>query len=135
MRLTAFITLLIVLVLPCPVALAEDTSEASPDTASDVSAAKDWEFFLAPIYLWAASSSGKMTVRGIQVDVDESFSDVVDNLDGALISHFEAHYKQRWGIFADLMYIRLNPDDVLTPIGNIGIGYTELLAELGGFYR
>jgi hypothetical protein len=102
--------------------LADDASKISPDGDSDSSIAKNWEWSLAPMYLWAASIDGDLTVRGIEVDVNESFSDILDNLDGALMFHFEGLYKQRWGFIADLMYIRLNPDDESTPFGDISIG-------------
>ena len=135
MRLKTGITLLFVLVLLHSVALAEDASKTGPDANSDTSTAKNWEFSLAPMYLWAASVDGDMTVKGVKVDVNESFSDTIENMDGAIMFHFEGVHKQRWGFFADLMYIRLNPDDVSTPIGDISIDYAEVLAELGGFYR
>jgi hypothetical protein len=102
MRLKAVITVLIVLALLCPVALAEDASKTSPDANSDSSAAKNWEFSLAPMYLWAASIDGDMTVNGVKVDVNESFSDIVKSLDGALMFHFEGVHRQRWGFFCGL---------------------------------
>ena len=118
MRLKAsLIIVLIVLAFLCPVALADEASKTSPDADSDSSIAKNWEFSLSPMYLWAASIDGHMTVNGIRVDVDQSFSDTLDNLDGALMFHFEGVHRQRWGFFADLMYIRLDPDDVSTPLG------------------
>ena len=135
MRLKAAIIVCIVLAFLCPVALAQDASKASPDADSDTSAVKNWEFSLVPMYLWAASIDGDMTVKGRKVDVNESFSDTIQNLDGALMFHFEGLHKQRLGFFADLMYISLNPDDESTPLGDISIDFTQVLAELGGFYR
>jgi hypothetical protein len=131
----SFIIVLIVLAFLCPVVLADEASQTNPDADSDSSIAKNWEFSLSPMYLWAASIDGHMTVNGIRVDVDQSFSDTLDNLDGALMFHFEGVHRQRWGFFADLMYIRLDPDDVSTPLGDIDIDYEQTLAELGGFYR
>ena len=96
---------------------------------------KNWDFRLAPMYLWAVSIDGEMTIRGVPVDVELAFSDAIKDLDGALTFHFEGVYKQRWGFFTDLMYIRLNPDDEPTPVGDISIDIEETLAELGGFYR
>ncbi len=89
MRLKAAVTVCIVLAFLCPVALAQDASKTSPDADSDTSAAKNWEFSLVPMYLWAASIDGDMTVKGRKVDVNESFSDTIQNLDGALMFHFE----------------------------------------------
>jgi hypothetical protein len=125
----------IVLAFLCPVVLADEASQTNPDANSDSSTTKDWEWSLAPMYLWAASIDGNVTVKGIKVNVEESFSDIVSNLDGALMFHFEGIYQQQWGFFADLMYIRLDPDDESTPLGDISIDYEETLAELGGFYR
>ena len=135
MKLKAAIITIIVFAILCQTVLADDASKPNSDTNSDSAIAKNWEWSLAPMYLWAASIDGDMTVKGVKVDVEESFSDIVSNLDGALMFHFEGVYRQQWGFFADLMYIRLNPDDESTPIGDISIDYEETLAELGGFYR
>ncbi len=135
MRLKAALAVLIVFAFLYQTALADDASQRNSDSSSDSSTAKNWEWSLAPMYLWAASIDGDITIRGIKVDVNESFSDILDNLDGALMFHFEGLYKQRWGFFTDLMYIRLNPDDESTPLGDIRIDYEETLAELGGFHR
>ena len=90
----------------------------------------NWQFSLAPMYLWAVSINGDQTVNGVNVDLDIPFSEIFDNLNGALTFHFEAVRKQSWGFFTDLNYIVLNPDD-----GAIDIEYTEIMAELAAFYR
>ena len=104
---------------------------AVPDEAAG---GENWDFSLAPLYLWATSISGEQTIRGIPIDVSTSFSDTVSDLDGALTFHFEGVRRQRWGFLADLMLIRLNPKQG-TPIGDIEVNYKDVLAELGGFYR
>ena len=93
-----------------------------------------WDFSLVPMYLWAVSIDGSQTVKGVDVDMDVPFSDVWDNLKVALTLHFEALYKQRWGFYADFNYIGLNPEQS-TPAGDIEIDFTEIMAELAGFYR
>ena len=90
----------------------------------------NWEFNLAPMYLWAVSINGDQKVKGIDVDLDVPFSEIFDNLNGALTFHFEGVHKQSWGFFTDLNYIVLNPDD-----GAVDINYTQVLAELAAFYR
>mgnify|MGYP001829107136 CR=1 FL=1 len=45
----------IVLAFLCPVVLADEASQTNPDANSDSSTTKNWEFSLAPMYLWAAS--------------------------------------------------------------------------------
>src|SRR5210317_195958 len=71
----------------------------------------NWDFTLEPMYLWAVSIDGDQTVKGVDVDLDVPFSDIFDNLNGALTFHFEGLYQQRWGFFADLNYIVLEMDD------------------------
>ena len=120
----------IILALLSPLAIAEDASKIGTDTNSDTSTSKDWDFTLAPMYLWAVAIDGDQTVKGNKVDLDVSFSDILDNLNGALTFHFEGIHKQRWGFFSDLNYIYLEMDD-----GPVDIDFKEILLELGGFYR
>lgn len=116
------VTLSVVLIafgLVCPVASGEEAQSE-----------KNWEFELAPMYLWAVSLNGDLTVKGRQVDFDVSFSEIFDNLNGAVTFHFEGVRKQEWGFFTDLNYIVLNPDD-----DSIDINFTQILAEAAAFYR
>ena len=124
------IFILFLLALLSPLAIAEDASKVYTDAKSDTSTSKDWEFSLAPMYLWAVSINGDQTVKGIDVDLDVPFSDIFDNLNGALTFHFEGLYQQRWGFFSDLNYIVLEMDD-----GPVDIDFTEIQLELAGFYR
>ena len=131
------IALLIVLLLVCPAAVAQETPKATTETESGETAAetepetagvKNWEFELAPMYLWAISTSGDMTVKGDERDFDISFKDIADDINGAVTFHFEAVRKQSWGFFTDFMYINLNPED-----GDID--FKQILAEAAAFYR
>ena len=124
------IALLILLGLLSPLAIAEDASKLGTDANSNTSTSKDWEFNLAPMYLWAVSINGDQTVKGVKVDLDVPFSDIFDNLNGALTVHFEGLHRQRWGFFTDLNYIVLEMDD-----GPVDIDFTETMIELAGFYR
>ena len=129
-KLKKAIALLVLLALLSPLAIAEEASKISTDAKSDTSTSKDWEFILAPMYLWAVSIDGDQTVKGNKVDLDIPFSDIFDNLKGALTFHFEGLHKQRWGFFSDLNYIVLEMDD-----GPVDIDFTQILFELAGFYR
>jgi hypothetical protein len=129
-RLKEAIAALILLASPVPFAIADDTSKIGADAKSDTSTSKDWDFSLAPMYLWAVSIDGDQTVKGVKVDLDVPFSDIFDNLKGALTFHFEGLHKQRWGFFSDLNYIVLEMDD-----GPVDIDFTEIMFELAGFYR
>jgi hypothetical protein len=124
------LTVLIVFAFFGSVALAQDTSKTDTPPAAEAEGTKNWEFALAPMYLWAVSIKGDLKVKGIGIDLDVPFSDVFDNLNGALTFHFEGVHKQNWGFFTDLNYIVLNPED-----GAIDIEYTQVLYELAAFYR
>ena len=118
-RILAASIIMVVIGLVCPMAYGEESNSNS-----------DWEFNLAPMYLWAVSIDGDQTVKGVDVDLDVPFSEIFDKLKGALTFHFEGLYKQRWGFFSDLNYIVLEMDD-----GPVDIDFTEILFELAGFYR
>ena len=133
-QLKGVVTLLGLFIISVPLAIADDASKIGTDANSDTSTSKNWEFSLAPMYLWAVSIDGNQTVKGNKVDLDVPFSDIFNNLNGAVTFHFEGIYKQRWGFLTDLNYIVLNPEDS-TPLGNIKVDFTEILFELAGFYR
>jgi len=80
----------------------------------------------------AIGMNGNMTVKGVDSDVDENFSDILSNLDIALEAHFEV-WKGRWGGFFDGTYVKLKTDAGTT--GNIDITSTIGLVDFGGFYR
>jgi len=116
---TAGTIILLMIALVCPAAYGQESDSK-----------KDWEFALAPMYLWAVSINGDQTVKGKDVDLDIPFSDIFDNLNGAVTFHFEGVHKQSWGFFTDLNYIKLEPDD-----GSTDIDYTQILGEVAAFYR
>ena len=68
----------------------------------------NWEWRIAP-YLWGTSLSGPVaTVAGLPpIDVDASFSDILDNLDFAGMVVVQAR-NGRWGISGDLQYVKLS---------------------------
>lgn len=87
-----------------------------------------WEFHVIP-YIWMAGISGDVTVKGSRASVDESFSDILENLDFGGFLHLEAA-KGKWALFADGTYVKLSVDRTLIDVGS------ELVqVELGGAYR
>lgn len=118
-RILASGVMVLLIGLVCPVAQAEESKSNS-----------DWTFSLAPMYLWAVSIDGDQTVKGHTVDLDVPFSEIFDDLNGALTFHFEGMHKQRWGFLTDLNYIVLEMDD-----GSTDVDFTEIMYELAGFYR
>jgi len=97
----------------------------SAQTASDT-----WEFQIAPLYLWATSIDGTMTLRGrLDQDFGVDFKDAFDNLETAFTVHFEAG-KGRWGLMADAMYLDLSgAEEISAPGGEADIGVENLLLE------
>lgn len=85
------------------------------------------------LYLWATSLNGTAAIAGNEVDIDESFSDLADNLAGAISLRFESH-KGKWGYFLDGMYVKLDPS-VDTPAGTITTDVKDLVLEAGGVYH
>jgi hypothetical protein len=57
--------------------------------AEDNSNGGDWEFALAPFYLWAVSLDGDVAIGPQDSSVLMDFSDIFENLEAAFIVHFE----------------------------------------------
>jgi hypothetical protein len=97
----------------------------------------EWEFQLAPLYLWAVDLGGEMTMNAQDVPFEVKLSDAVDNLEMAFTVHFEA-WKGDWGLLADLNYLDLGSDVTVPPPGSVSFARVELLQtmiELGAGYR
>jgi hypothetical protein len=80
-----------------------------------------WQFTVAPLYLWATEINGAVTARHTTVPVFLEFADAADNLAGAFSFHVEAR-KGRWGGFSDLNFVRLSSDSQFT----VGTGGTAI---------
>lgn len=74
-----------------------------------------WTFTFAP-YFWAAGMSGDTAQFGLpEVHMDSSFSDILKNLDFAMMAVGEARY-DRYSIFGDIIYTKLS-SEAHTPRG------------------
>lgn len=124
-KINVFVVALLVQALFCGTASAQSAAadEASPDV---------WRSTLFA-YLWATSMDGTAAIRGREVDVDASFSDLVKELDAALSLRFESH-KGRWGYFLDGMYVELKPSE-RTPIGKVEVTSKTFIFEAGGVHH
>lgn len=116
---------LVMVLLVClgPKAYAEDTSKT-----------KNWDFQLAPFYLWAVNMEGDVTVRGTTAPIELEFGDIFDRLEGVLTAHFEAWYKEKWGFLADLNYVSIG-DGLETRLLTLDVDFETVITELGAFYR
>lgn len=75
-----------------------------------------WQFQVTG-YGWATALNGRVGVRNLPpVKVDMSFSDVLKDLDGALMGSFLAR-KDNWLILTDLVWAALSDDAIVRPPG------------------
>lgn len=80
---------------------------------------EDWQFEITP-YLFAAGMNGTAGMRGVESDLDMSFSDIWDRLDKAFMLLFSAQ-KGDWVFGFDGMYIDLADEQAASwqgPLGN-----------------
>jgi hypothetical protein len=89
-----------------------------------------WRVDVAPLYAWAASTSGNIAVNGTRdIPVYLDFSDAAENLAGAFMFRGEARNGQ-WGVLGDVFFIGLSTDvNYTTPILSIPIAGTLKMDE------
>jgi hypothetical protein len=96
-------------------AIAQAQAVASPDSG--------WSFEVTP-YLWGAAMNGEVGAGSLPaINVDMSFSDILDNLDAGLMGAFEAR-KGRWGLLFDGIYMKLAHSATASRTGGGPIGAT-----------
>jgi hypothetical protein len=102
-----------------------------------ISQTKNWEFNLAPFYIWGVALDGDVTVGTNTVPVELPFSDITDNLETAFIVHFEGMHKSNWGFLIDVNYLDLSSDVTLPgPFSVPGnVDFDATLAEFSALYR
>ncbi len=108
-----------------PAGAADLYTEPLPPITDPAGFEARWQF-AAAAYLWAPSLSGTVGIGELPpVEVDASFSDLLENLDFAFMAVAEARY-DRFGIFSDLMYTKLSVDGE----GPLGVLNASLTNEL-----
>ncbi len=107
---------------------------AAPVGAQDQS--DEWQFQIAPFYLWAADINGTMTVRDrLDNDFEVDFKDAFSNLEIGFTVHFEAR-KDRWGLLADAFYLNVaGSQDIDTPGQTADVEVENLILEGAGGYE
>jgi hypothetical protein len=100
-----------------------------------VSSASDWEF-VGTIYGWLPGLNGDVGVDGFQVGVDETFIDLIPDINMFAMLQFEAR-RAKWGVIANGFYVDLgtsgNPPGELYNSADLGL--KQLLGELSIAYR
>lgn len=98
-----------------------------PATASPALPASDWRF-QATFYGWLTAIDGEVGVRNRPMTpLDASVSDVLENLDGAVMGSFLAENGQ-WLFLADLVLARLSHSDWIGRGGDLDAELSQTIA-------
>ena len=112
------------------IAFSLSSAGAAPDRNSD-----EWQFTLAPLFLWGMNIDGSSQVGPVEAPLDLSFTDdIFENLSAVFTVHFEAH-KNDLALFAEYQYTELEPSTSIPNGAELDIDFTNQLAELGAGYR
>jgi opacity protein-like surface antigen len=114
-------TALMVLMLGC-----FSVSASAAEQANE----KNWDFSLAPLYLWMVDMEGDIGIGPVDSGVNVDFGTIFDNLEEVFTIHFEAMHRSNWGLFFDYSYL-----DVSASISPLTIDMASTLIEAGGAYR
>lgn len=94
----------------------------------------NWEFNLAPLYLWAISIDGEMGIRERTGNVSIDFGDIWDSLEGVATVRFNGLYRKKYGFVFDYNYLDLGSEKV-TDLVNVDVAFKSQIVNLAGSYR
>ncbi|TCT33030.1 DUF481 domain-containing protein [Martelella mediterranea] len=99
-----------------------ETPERKMVTVTAEETGNDWHFVLTP-YIWATGLSGDVSPfrQAPRVHVDQSFSDILENLNIAGFVNLYAGNGQ-YGIYADMMYVSTSESGGTGPVTLPGLG-------------
>lgn len=116
-------------------ALAQESTDAERLSDAD-KPAKDWTLSITP-YGWVPAQEGRVTVAGHSASVDfsvgDTFDTIRDNFNFALCLHAEFS-REKFTLFGDVMYLRLETQDVPTEAGLVDVQQAQGILELGAAY-
>lgn len=112
-------------------------SNLFPNAAQAQETKGEWEFQLAPLFLWGMSINGESAIDGNVAEMDLDFKDdLFENLDTAMTLHFEAR-KQDLVLFLEYQYVSVDPsvNSSIGPVSiNADVDFTVNIGEMGGGY-
>ncbi len=111
----------------------DNQSDSATERQLSLSEPDGWWFEVQP-YLWLSAVGAEVDAGPLEAEVDAEFKDLLEVLDKAIMLHAEAHHGP-WGIFADVMWTRLDKDENIGATGEIDVKLDQAFIELGGFYR
>ena len=95
----------------------------------------EWQFSLAPLFLWGISIDGSSTVGPVSAPLELDFvDDVFENLSTVVTVHFEAH-KNDLALFAEFQYVDLEPTAQIPGGPKVDVSFENYLLEVGAGYR
>jgi len=95
---------------------------------------KNWDFSLAPLYVWMVNMDGDLGIGPISTGASIPFEDIFDNLESIFTVHFEGVHRSNWGFLLDVSYLDVSASKAAGPLA-LSIDFTSTLAEAGGYYR
>jgi hypothetical protein len=89
--------------------------------------------FSSPLYIWAIGLTGTATLKGNNLNVDQSFTDLMDHMDQGFTAYLQLS-KPQYGFYVNPNYYALNFG------GKLGGSHANLdlqlfILEMGGYYR
>lgn len=117
---------LLVLIICSAVAFSSTTAFGQEDN--------NWDFELAPLYLWAINIDGESGVRGQTAETDIKFGDIYDSLQGVFTVRLNALYRQKLGLVFDYNYLDLG-NETQTDVVSIETSFKAQILNLAGTYR
>ena len=109
---------------------------SAPGNSEILAKSDQWRSFFS-IYGWLPAITGDVKVKGLESDLDATYSDVLNNMDFFFMAHYEG-FKGQWGIMLDGMYAQLefekeHPGGAVP--GRRQVKFTQSLVELAVPYR
>ena len=102
--------------------------------AQNSSGEDEWQFRLAPLFLWGMNIDGNTQIGRAEAPIDIEFDDVLENIQAVFTIHFEAR-KRDLTLFAEYQYVDLQPS-FDTPVGPVAeLDQTIQMGELGAAYK
>ena len=94
----------------------------------------EWNFSLAPMYLWAVSMKGTAQVGSATAPLKLEFQDdILGNLEAVLTWHFEAR-KNDLTLLVEFQNVDLAPTTALPTGDAVIVGFKNIMVELGAAY-
>jgi predicted porin len=93
----------------------------------------EWEYILAPLFLWAQGIEGTSQIGPVSAPLDITFKDALSNLDATFTVHFEMK-RDKLTLFGEYQYVNLGPEAEGPMGGQLNIGFKDTIAEFGAGY-